>query len=556
MTKYIIVNGGVISGVGKGIITASVGKILQQYGFTVTAVKIDPYINVDAGTLRPTEHGETWVTFDGGEIDQDIGNYERFLGIKIPKKNSITTGQIYQTVINKERNGEYEGKTVQYIPHITDEIKSRIINAKYYTNNDNNIMTYDIVLVEIGGIVGDYENIPFLAGTKSLETELGKENILYTLVTYMPIPSHLGEMKTKPTQTAIRDLMACGIIPDIILCRGKELLDDVRKKKIETYVNINSNYVISVPDVNFTYQVPIVLEDQLLGIKILQKINLTPKMRPDWSNWNKLLTNLNNSKLSTGVNIGIICKYLSHGNFQVTDSYLSISETLKHVSANLNLNINIMWIDSANINDTNVNDIINSARLNGIIVPGGFGSHGVDGKILAIKQAREYDIPYLGLCYGMQLAVVEYARNVKGLINAHTTEVNPDTPHPVVTILESKKDIKQIGGTLRLGEYKANIKPNSLLEKIYLSNTVVERHRHRYEVNPAYINLLEDENLIFSGTYETINNENNSTVTVRLVEFLELKNNKFFVATQSHPELNSSLANPNLLFLNFIKSTI
>lgn len=542
MTKYIIINGGVISGVGKGIVTASIGKILQQYGFTVTAVKIDPYINLDAGTLRPTEHGETWVTYDGGEIDQDIGNYERFLNIKIPKKNSITTGQIYKSVIEKERRGEYNGKTVQYIPHITDEIKNRIINTKYYEKN-NKLEEFDIVLVEIGGIVGDYENIPFLSGTKSLESEIGKENLLYTLVTYMPIPSHLGEMKTKPTQTAIRDLMACGIIPDVILCRGKELLDDIRKKKIETYVNINSNYVISVPDVDSIYEVPMILEEQMLGIKMLQKLALTPKMLPDWTKWKMLVGSLIRSEKQ--INIGIVCKYLSHGNFQVTDSYLSVSEALKHSGANLNTKINIVWIDSNDITSNNAKEIINSEKLHGVIVPGGFGSHGVNGKILAIEQTRLQNIPFLGLCYGMQLAVVEYARNVKGLTDAHTTEVDSGTLYPVIDIMKDKKEITQIGGTLRLGEYVSKIKKGSLLEEIYGNNVAIERHRHRYEVNPKYVDLLEDDNLCFSGIYES--------GETKLMEFLELKNNKFFVATQAHPELTSSLSYPNKLFLEFVK---
>ena len=538
-TKYIIVNGGVISGVGKGIITASIGKILQQYGFTVTAVKIDPYINVDAGTLRPTEHGETWVTYDGGEIDQDIGNYERFLNMKLPKINSITTGQIYKSVIEKERNGMYHGATVQYIPHITDEVKDRIIFASTNDNGD----PYDFVLVEIGGIVGDYENIPFLAGTKSLESQIGKENILYTLVTYMPIPSHLGEMKTKPTQTAIRALMECGIIPDIILCRGKDFLDDVRKKKIETYVNINKEYVISVPDTDSIYKVPLILEDQLLAHKIFAKLNVIPKTKPDWNQWNMLIDNILTSKKE--VTVSIVCKYLNLGNYQVTDSYLSVAESLKHAGAHLNLKVNINWVNSDSLSDVNLNEKL----IGGIIIPGGFGSHGIDGKILAIKHARINNIPFLGLCYGMQLAVVEYARNVHGMLDAHTTEVNPNTSYPVVCILENQAGVTQIGGTLRLGEYQSSLVKDSIVSKLYDSSQAVERHRHRYEVNPDYVNKIKDDNLLFSGWYI----DDNSS---QLMEFLELRNNKFFVATQSHPELTSSLTTPNPLFVGFLKALI
>lgn len=539
MTKYILINGGNLSGVGKGVITSSIGKILQQYGFTVTAVKIDPYINVDSGTLNPKEHGEVWVTYDGQETDQDIGNYERFLGIKLPKINSITTGQIYRSVIENERNGNYQGKTVQLIPHVTNEVRDRIVACSMSSSG----VFFDFVLVEIGGVVGDYENIPFLAGTKSLETMVGRENVLYTLVTYMPIPSHLGEMKTKPTQTAIREIMQHGIIPDIILCRGKDFLDDVRKSKIETYVNISKEYIISVPDVQSIYDIPLVLEEQILGYKIFKKLCVTPKKNPDWTIWKGLSNNIVNTNLPVK-NVSIICKYLSTGDYQLTDSYLSVSEALKHAGASLGVRIKINWIDANNLTEANVSSLQGS----GILVTGGFGSNGVDGKILAIKYARNNKIPFLGICYGMQLAVVEYARNVCNLNNAHTTEVDPNTPHPVVTILEEKKHVTRIGGTLRLGEYKSELVTNSVVNKLYGQPFAIERHRHRYEVNPTYVTQLKSAGLVFSGKY------NDSLTGCSLMEFLELPQNDFFVATQSHPELTSTMLCPNPLFKGFVKA--
>lgn len=534
-TKYIIVNGGVISGVGKGIITSSIGKILQQYGFTVNAIKIDPYINIDAGTLRPTEHGETWVTWDGGEIDQDLGNYERFLNKKLSKRNSITTGQVYLSVIEKERRGDYNGATVQLIPHITNEIRDRIIEVSIDKNN----VKYDFVIVEIGGIVGDYENKPFLVACKSLELFVGKENMLYTLVTYMPIPSNLGEMKTKPTQTSVKLLMEDGIIPDMIFCRGRDVLDDVRKSKIESYVGIKKEYIISVPDVDCIYNVPSLLEDQLVGFKILGKLNATPKSKPNWSQWNSYINNIQNS--TNIVNIGIVCKYLNTGKYQLIDSYLSVSEAIKHASAHLDVKPNIVWLDGNFINDENIQEIIKNNDIQGIIVPGGFGSSGVQGKISAIRFCRQNNFPFLGLCYGMQLSVVEYARNVCGFEGAHTTEIDPNTLYPVITILGDLKD-KQLGGTMRLGEYISELKEGSRVSSIYKSNIAVERHRHRYEVSPEYVEVLEQNGLIFSGK------------NGKLVEFLELPENDFFVATQSHPELSSSLESPNPLFLEFIRS--
>src|SRR3989338_2916126 len=409
MVKFIVVAGGVISGVGKGVTTSSIGKILQEYGFKVTAVKIDPYINFDAGTLRPTEHGEVWVTDDGGEIDQDLGNYERFLGADIPKKNNITTGQVYGKVIENERAGKYLGETVQFIPHIPDEIKKRIKDAAE---------GYDFCLIEIGGTIGDYENIPYLFAMKSLERELGKENIIYVLITYLPIPSHIEEMKTKPTQQAIRLLGEQGIMPDFIICRAKNALDEVRKKKIEQYANIRSSHVISEPDIDTIYRIPLDLEKENLGLKILEECKLKPKAKPDWAKWKKLVDNI--ADHGKKIKIAMVGKYLDIGDYSLKDSYISINQALQHAAANLNAKAEIVWIDSKSL-ESSENKLKELKNYNGIIIPGGFGGSGVEGKIKAIKFARENNIPFLGLCYGMQLAVVEFARDVCGMKDANTT---------------------------------------------------------------------------------------------------------------------------------------
>ena len=532
--KYIVVVGGVISGVGKGVATASIGRIFKEYGYSVTAIKIDPYINCDAGTLRPTEHGEVWVTDDGGEIDQDLGNYERFLGQAIPKSNNITTGQIYKKIIEKERRGDFLGKTVQFIPHIPDEIKSRIKKAG---------KDYNITLIEIGGTIGDYENIPFLFAVKSLEREIGKENLVYILVTYLPIPSHIEEMKTKPTQTSIKLLMENGIQPDFILCRGRKPLDYVRKKKIELYANIKSENIISMPDVtgkdtpNTLYIIPLDLEKEKLGEKILKQLNLEKKKQPNWKPWKEKINNILNPK--NIISIGMVGKYVNIGDYKLADSYISINEALKHAGANNKTKVNIEWISAKDIEENKVN--LN--KFDGILVPGGFGSSKVEGKIKAIQFARENNLPFLGLCFGMQLAVVEFARNVCNL-KANSTEIEPDIEHKVIDILPEQRLIKNKGGTMRLGAYKAILKGKT--KKLYNSKKVFERHRHRYEVNPEYHKILQENGLVFSGL----------SPDKKLVEFIELPNHKFFIATQAHPEFKSSLLKPAPLFDGFIKACI
>ncbi len=559
--------GGVISGVGKGVTTSSIGRILQEYGYKVTAVKIDPYINYDAGTLRPTEHGEVWVTDDGGEIDQDLGNYERFFGIDMSKRNNITTGQVYKEIIDNERKGKYLGQTVQFIPHIPDEIKRRIKEAS---------SGYDFALVEIGGTVGDFENIPYLFAMKSLEHQVGKENIIYVLITYLPTPAHIEEMKTKPTQQAIRMLSENGIIPDFIICRATKALDSVRKKKIETYANIVSDHVISEPDMDTLYSIPIDLEKEKLGIKILKEFKLKPRKNPNWKEYSRLLARIKNP--SGRIKIGIVGKYVDIGDYSLADSYISINQALVHAGAKLNVGVDINWIDSKRF-EKNGSELKMLKEFNGIIIPGGFGSSGVEGKIKVIQYVREHNIPFLGLCYGMQLAVVEFARNLCGFNDANTTEVNKDTKYPVIDILPSQKKIMdegQYGATMRLGAYAAMLNKDTKVYKLYKESTrikedakrisllrsqfrlgrleknkpvILERHRHRYEVNPKFVDVLEKKGMVFSGYH--IRNDG-----TKLMEFIELPWHKFFIATQGHPEFKSRLEKPSPLFYGFIKAAI
>ena len=541
MTKYIVVIGGVISGVGKGVATASIARIIKEYGYSVTAIKIDPYINCDAGTLRPTEHGEVWVTEDGGEIDQDLGNYERFLSQSLPKINNITTGQIYRDLIEKERRGDFLGETVQFIPHVPEEIKSRIKRAEQGS---------EVVLIEIGGTVGDFENLPFLFAIKSLENEIGKENISYVLVTYLPIPSHIEEMKTKPTQMAVKLLREAGIQPDFILCRGKKPLDYVRKNKIEKYANVKSEYVISMPDVtgpgtpNTIYVVPLDLEKERLGEKLLKELKLEKRKEPNWQEWEKAVERIiSPSKI---IKIAMIGKYLDIGDFQLKDSYISINEALKHAGAKNDVKVEIEWIDSKEFeNGLDTSQIERFKKVHGILIPGGFGSSGIEGKINAIRYARENNIPFLGLCLGLQLAVVEFARNVCNL-NANSSEINPNAEHKVIDILDEQKNITEKGATMRLGAYKAIITPGSIVHKLYNSSEVFERHRQRYEINPYYHGILQSSGMIFSGR----------SPDRKLIEFIELPNHKFFVATQAHPEFKSSLLKPAPLFEGFVRACL
>jgi len=549
-TRFIVVAGGVISGVGKGVTTASLGKILQEYGYQVTLIKIDPYINYDAGTLRPTEHGEVWVTQDGGEIDQDLGTYERFINIDIPKKNNITTGQIYKAVIDRERMGQYLGQTVQFIPHILDEIKHRILQAA---------ADAEIAIIELGGTVGDYENTPFLFALKALEREIGAERVAYCLVTYLPIPDHTKEMKTKPTQQAIRLMGQEGVWPDFIICRAKQLLDEARKKKIECSASVSTDHIICAPDIEVIYQMPLLFEEQLLGQKILRHFKLPRKKEPNWQRWQEQVDAI--KKPQRKVKIAIVGKYLEHGDYNITDSYISIYQALIHAGSHENIGFDIEWINATQF-EQHPHEIESLSRFDGIIVPGGFGAVGVEGKIAAINYARIHQIPFLGLCYGLQLAIVEFARNMCDLSGAHTTEVDTTTCHPVVTLLPLQQQLlhdRSYGGTMRLGAYKAVLEPTSHVAKLYMRQgtatyedgrlVITERHRNRYEVNPDYLLLLQKQGLLFSGFYKREDGTD-------LVEFIELEHHPFFIATQAHPEFSSRFEQAHPLFVGFAQACV
>jgi len=534
MVNYIIVTGGVISGLGKGITTASIGNILQLHGYKVTAIKIDPYMNCDAGTLRPTEHGEVWVTEDGGEIDQDLGHYERFLDINIPKYQNITTGQVYGTVIEKERKGKYLGKTVQPIPHVTDEIKRRIRKPSQEEK-------FDFVMVEIGGTVGDYENVLFLEAVRQMKLE--GDNVLYVHVTYVPVLETVGEAKTKPTQHSVKRLREIGIQPDFIITRSEKPLDNVRRGKIAMFCNIHEEDVISNEDVENVYAVSLLFEKQDLCKKILRKLNLR-KDHNEMEKWEKFIKKIR--ILKNTVMIGIVGKYFDIGTSQLSDSYISVIEAVKHAAWNNNLVPDVRWIDSK-VFEEDPKKLSTLDEMDGIIVPGGFGLSGIDGKIETIRYAREHGIPYLGLCLGMQLAVVEYAQNVCKLKDANTVEVDKKSPHPVIDFIPEQVTIlneSRYGATMRLGAYPAVLKKDSLVHALYGKNKAYERHRHRYEVNPKYIETLEKHGLIFSGR----------SPDGVLMEFMELPNHPYFVATQAHPEFKSRPMKPSPLFDGLIKA--
>jgi CTP synthase len=497
-------------------------------------MKIDPYMNFDAGTLRPTEHGEVWVTEDGGEIDQDLGHYERFLDINIPKKNNITTGQVYSSVIEKERSGKYLGKTVQPIPHVTDEIKERIRKPA----NENN---WDFVLVEIGGTVGDYENVLFLEAVRQMKLE--GDSILYVHVTYVPVLESLGEAKTKPTQHSVKLLREIGIQPDFIITRSEKPLDYVRREKIAMFCNVHEEDVISDSNIDNVYAVTLLFEQQGLCKKVLKKLNLK-KDHNDLEGWEKFIKKIRTIKNT--VTIGIVGKYFDIGTSQLSDSYISVIEAVKHASWNNNLKPIIKWIDSK-IFEKSPRKLSSLNKLDGIIVPGGFGLSGIEGKIQTIRYAREHNIPYLGLCLGMQLAVVEYARNVCNMKNAHSTEVDKKTPYPVIDFIPDQIKIVEeshYGATMRLGAYPAILKKGSLVNKLYGEEKVFERHRHRYEVNPKYVEELEKCGMVFPGR----------SPNGVLMEFMELPSNSYFVGTQAHPEFKSRPMKPSPLFDGLIKA--
>ncbi len=536
-TKYIFVVGGVMSGVGKGITCASIARILEGRGFNVSAIKIDPYINVDAGTMNPIEHGEVFVTEDGDETDQDIGNYERFLNKNIYRENYMTTGRIYQKVIQKERNLEYEGKCVEVVPHIPMEIRDRIHKAVEKTGAE-------IMIIEIGGTVGEYQNVLFLEAARMMKL-YDPENVLFVMVSYLPIPSKLGEMKTKPTQYAIRTLNESGIQPNFVIARSRKDVDEPRRKKIAINCNIAKEDVVSAPDIDSIYDVPINFEKDMLGDRILEKFGIK-RIERDLKEWREMVDRGKNADKE--VNIGIVGKYFATGDFNLSDSYISVIEAVKH-ACNINkAKPKLNWINAEEIEENGTECL---KQFDGIIVPQGWGSRGSEGKIKTIKFCRENKTPYFGLCYGMQMAVIEFARNVCGLKNACSAEVDPETPDPVIHIMPGQAEFlakKQYGGTIRLGGWPCQLAEGTHLAKSYRNvgkkdKVVSERHRHRYEFNNKYKETLENKGLTIAGT----------SPDGKIVEAIEITDHPFFIGTQFHPEYISRPLDPHPLFVEFIK---
>jgi CTP synthase len=542
--KYIFIVGGVMSGVGKGVASSSIGKILQSRGLEVTSIKIDPYVNVDAGTMNPTEHGEVFVLDDGTECDQDMGNYERFLNRDLSGVNYMTTGSIYKTVIERERSMGYGGKSVSVVPHIPLEVMDRIDNAAKLANAD-------VVLTEVGGTAGEYENILFLEAIRMAKIKHPKD-VLLILVSHLPIMSDDNELKTKPTQHAVRALNSTGLQPDIILARAKYPLDEKRKEKIAFNCNLREEDVISAPDVSSIYDIPVNFEKDELGNLILEKLSMRPRAK-DMKDWRAFAEKIHTAK--DVVRIGIVGKYFSSGKFVLADSYLSVIESIKHSAAFWGVKPEIKWLDSGQFEEAKdggrgAEGLKELDGFDGIIVPGGFGSRGVEGKLAAIQYCRENKIPYFGLCYGMQLATVEFARNVLKMKGANTTEVDPKTKYPIIDILPEQKKLmaeKKYGATMRLGAYPAVLKKGTIAGKAYGTTNISERHRHRFEVNPVYVKRLEKAGLVFSG----------QSPSRRLMEVAELPRtvHPFFLGTQFHPELKSRPLQPHPLFREFMKAS-
>ena len=530
MTKYIFVTGGVLSGLGKGVTTASIGLILKSRGIKVDICKIDPYLNVDPGLMNPYQHGEVWVTKDGYEADLDFGHYERFLDVEIGKDHNITTGKVYLSVLERERIGEYLGQTVQIIPHITDEIKKQLHGIARISNPD-------VLIVEIGGTTGDIESMPFLEALRQMRMENGKSNVLFVHVTLVPTLEAVGEQKTKPTQHSIKELRGIGIQPDILVCRTEKRLLDETRAKLSLFCDVRKLDVISNHDVESVYEVPLVLEKQGLGDSILDRLNIREK-KHDMKDWERYIQKMKNPEKE--VQIAVVGKYTD-----LRDSYISIAEALKHAGTANNAGVDIKWVESLDL-EKDPSKVKEFEGVDGILVPGGFGERGSEGKILAIKYARENGIPYLGICFGFQLAVVEFARNVLGLKKANSTELDPKTPKPVIDILPEQKKIKQMGGTMRLGEIPFVIKKGTMAHKIYNEAKVGERHRHRFEVNPKYIKKFESKGLKFSAKSDKN----------RRMEILEIPAHPYFVATQFHPEFKSRPQRASPVFDAFIKAAI
>jgi CTP synthase len=528
--KYIFVTGGVSSSLGKGIISASLAKLLQSKGFKVTIQKFDPYINIDPGTLNPYEHGECYVTNDGTETDLDLGHYERFLSIKTTKTNNTTTGKIYQTIINKERKGDFLGKTVQVIPHITNEIKRRI---QLIQSEDS----YDIIITELGGTVGDIESYPFIEAVRQFRWDIGENNSLVIHLTLLPYLSAAGELKTKPTQHSVKKLMESGVNADIIVCRTEKSISDDLRSKIALFCNVDKNSVIESIDAKTIYEVPLLMQAEKLDKVVLNKLNIKNKKKSDLNDWKNFVDKLNNPK--TTINIGLIGKYV-----ELQDSYKSILESFVHAGAVHEAKVNVVPIHSEEVNDKTINNIL--SKVDGILVAPGFGERGIEGKILSIKYARENNLPFLGICLGMQMAVIEFARNVLGLKDANSTEMSKSTKNPVISLMNDQLNVEEKGGTMRLGSWKCKLKKNSLAYSIYKKDLVSERHRHRYELNFKYNEKLNKLGMISSGT----------NPKTGLVEIVEIPSHSWFIGVQFHPEYQSTVKNPHPIFVSFVSACI
>ena len=532
-TKYIFVTGGVVSGLGKGITAASLGRLLKARGYKVTMQKFDPYINIDPGTLSPYQHGEVFVTDDGAETDLDLGHYERFIDENLSINSNVTTGKIYNSVITKERRGDYEGNTVQVIPHITNEIKERVYRVAKHQNTD-------IVITEIGGTVGDIESTPFLEAIRQVSAEVGKENCIYIHLTLVPYLRISGEQKTKPTQHSVKELLSLGIQPDVIVLRTEKRLEEGVTDKIALFCNVSSDSVVENLDLETLYEVPLELEKEGLAKVVCRKLGLEDRT-PDMEDWNKMVAVVKD--LLKGdkdeVKISLVGKYVS-----LHDAYISIVESLKHGGIENYCNININWVNSEEVTPETAEELLKDS--DGILVPGGFGERGVEGKIIAAQYAREHDIPYLGICLGMQIAVIEYARNVLGYMDAHSSELAPETTHPVIDLMPEQKDVEDLGGTMRLGLYPCKITEGTLAHKIYGADLIYERHRHRYEFNNFYRKELIDAGLVISG----------QSPDDKLVEMVEIPDHPWYIGVQFHPEFKSRPNHAHPLFRGFIGAAL
>jgi CTP synthase len=529
-TKYVFVTGGVTSSLGKGIIAASLAKLLQERGYSATIQKLDPYINIDPGTLNPYEHGECFVTDDGAETDLDLGHYERFLNIPTSQANNVTTGRIYQSVINKERRGEFLGKTVQIIPHITDEIKNRVqILGK--------TGEYDIVITEIGGTVGDIESLPYIESVRQLLWELGDKNAISIHLTLVPYLAAAGELKTKPTQHSVKQLMQSGVSPDILVCRSEHKLNDGIKNKLALFCNVQKEAIIESLDAETIYDVPNLMLEEQLDKVVLNKLDLPYNEKPALVEWNAFLKKHKNPK--NEIEIGLIGKYV-----ELHDAYKSITEAFIHAGATNEVKVNIRWIHSESLTAANVPEKLKG--LNGVLVAPGFGDRGIEGKIDAVKYARVNNVPFFGICLGMQMAVIEFSRNVLGLKDAFSIEMNDKTKHPVINLMEEQKTIVNKGGTMRLGSWKCELLENSKISSIYNQNTIDERHRHRYEFNNDYLEQIGTAGMIATGKNPKTN----------LVEVIEIPNHPWFIGVQYHPEYKSTVLNPHPLFVSFVKAAL